>query len=147
MLHSKSQPKPMLPSTHLTHDGMTAVDDASLYRSIVESLQYILITHLELSYSVNKVCQFMLSHNITRKLSRGSSNTLQELKLMAFFFESPLNSISLHLQMQTRVLILVIESLPQVILFFLEKILLLGHPTNRKQSLVAQLKLNTKVGM
>jgi len=38
MLHSKSQPKPMLPSTHLTHDGMTAVDDASLYRSIVESL-------------------------------------------------------------------------------------------------------------
>jgi len=38
----------------LTRDGTTAVDDPSLYRSIVGSLQYILITRPELSYNVNK---------------------------------------------------------------------------------------------
>ena len=45
----------------LTRDGTTTVDDSSLYRSVVGSLQYILITRPELSYSVNKVCQYL--HN------------------------------------------------------------------------------------
>ncbi|KAL5557941.1 hypothetical protein UlMin_034152 [Ulmus minor] len=33
--------------------------DETLYKSIVGSLQYVLFTRLEISYSVNKVCQFM----------------------------------------------------------------------------------------
>ena len=59
MLSSKPQPTPMLSTTRLTIDATTAVDDPSFYRSVVGSLQYILITHPELAYSVNKACQFM----------------------------------------------------------------------------------------
>ncbi|XP_068466265.1 uncharacterized mitochondrial protein AtMg00810-like [Phaseolus vulgaris] len=61
MLSSKPQPTPMISSMRLTRDGTTTVDDSSLYRSVVGSLQYILITRPELSYSVNKVCQYL--HN------------------------------------------------------------------------------------
>lgn len=33
--------------------------DVHLYRSTVGALQYATITHPEIAYSVNKVCQFM----------------------------------------------------------------------------------------
>jgi len=58
---SKPQPTPMLSISRLTKDATTAVEDPSLYRSVVGSLQYLLITRPELTYSVNRVCQFM--HN------------------------------------------------------------------------------------
>jgi len=35
--------------------------DPSMFRSVVGALHYILITRPELSYAVNKVCQFMHS--------------------------------------------------------------------------------------
>jgi len=35
------------------------MDDPLLYHSIVRALQYVTITRPDLSYSVNKVCQFM----------------------------------------------------------------------------------------
>ena len=59
ILSSKPQPTPMLSTTRLTIDATTAVDDPSFYRSVVGSLQYILITRPELAYSVNRACQFM----------------------------------------------------------------------------------------
>jgi len=59
MLTSKPQPTPMISSSRLVQDGTITVDDSSLCRSVVDSLQYILITRPELAYSVNKVCQFM----------------------------------------------------------------------------------------
>ena len=60
MTLSKSQPTPMVSSTHLSWDGTTAFDNASLYRSVVGSpLISSYHTSPELSYSVNKVCQFM----------------------------------------------------------------------------------------
>jgi len=59
MLTSKPQPTPMISCSHLTQGGTTAVDDSSLYRLVVGSLQYILNTNLELAYNVNKVFQFM----------------------------------------------------------------------------------------
>lgn len=37
------------------------VEDASLYRNIVGALQYATITRPEISYAVNRVCQFMHS--------------------------------------------------------------------------------------
>jgi len=37
------------------------LQDASFYRSVVGALQYVTITHLELSFSISKVCQFMSS--------------------------------------------------------------------------------------
>lgn len=36
-------------------------NDLYLYRSVVGALQYVTLTRLEISYSVNNVCQFM--HN------------------------------------------------------------------------------------
>jgi len=55
MLSLKLQPMPMISSSCLTQDGSTAVLDASLYKSIVGSLQYILLTRPKLAYSVNSV--------------------------------------------------------------------------------------------
>ncbi|XP_068461664.1 secreted RxLR effector protein 161-like [Phaseolus vulgaris] len=52
----------MISSMCLTRDGTTTVDDLSLYKSIVGSPQYVLITKPELSYNVNKVCQYL--HNL-----------------------------------------------------------------------------------
>jgi histone deacetylase 1/2 len=41
-------------------DGeLLSSDDSTRYRSIVGALQYITLTHPDISYSVNKVCQFL----------------------------------------------------------------------------------------
>ncbi|KAM6594323.1 hypothetical protein CsatA_002026 [Cannabis sativa] len=52
-------------NTHMNSDlklynyGSEPMEDVTLYRSIVGGLQYATITQPELSYCVNKVCQFM----------------------------------------------------------------------------------------
>ncbi|KAF3672166.1 hypothetical protein FXO38_06237 [Capsicum annuum] len=46
------------PGSRLTFSGDPLLD-ACLYRSVVGALQYITITRLEISYAVNRVCQFM----------------------------------------------------------------------------------------
>lgn len=40
------------------HDGESQ-QDASEYRSVVGALQYLTITHPDISYAVKQVCQFM----------------------------------------------------------------------------------------
>ncbi|KAF5464732.1 hypothetical protein F2P56_014786 [Juglans regia] len=66
MSNCKSVRSPMSPSTKLSAFDSTSMDDPSLYRSIVGSLQYLLFTRPDLAFSVNRVCQFMhalcLSH-------------------------------------------------------------------------------------
>jgi histone deacetylase 1/2 len=59
MEDSKPLSSPMVSSLKLSKTGGTSVQDPTLYRSIVGALQYITITRPELSYAVNKVCQFM----------------------------------------------------------------------------------------
>ena len=49
----------MLSSLRLTIDESVSVDDPTLYRSIVGALQYATITRPEISFSVNRVCQYM----------------------------------------------------------------------------------------
>ncbi|XP_029127967.1 uncharacterized protein LOC109802636 [Cajanus cajan] len=61
MTDSKSQPTPMVSGLKLQANGSAAVTDPTFYRSIVGGLQYITITRPELSFSINRVCQFM--HN------------------------------------------------------------------------------------
>ena len=39
--------------------GSESIQDVKLYRSIVGALQYVIVTRLEIVYSVNKVCQYM----------------------------------------------------------------------------------------
>jgi len=49
----------MLSSLRLTADEFVSVDDPTLYRSIVGALQYATVTRPEVSFSVNRVCQYM----------------------------------------------------------------------------------------
>jgi histone deacetylase 1/2 len=43
----------------LSKNGSSALSDPFMYRSVVGALQYATLTRPEISYSVNKVCQFM----------------------------------------------------------------------------------------
>nr|KYP61326.1 hypothetical protein KK1_015813 [Cajanus cajan] len=61
---SKPISSPMISGSKLSKVGSEDFLDASLYRSVVGALQYATITRPEISFSVNKVCQFM-SHPLT----------------------------------------------------------------------------------
>lgn len=50
---------PMASTCKLSKVGSNVCEDVNLYRSIVSALQYATLTQLEVSFSVNKVCQFM----------------------------------------------------------------------------------------
>lgn len=45
----------------VTSGTQLGVEDATRYRSIVGALQYLTLTHPDLSFAVNKVCQFLRS--------------------------------------------------------------------------------------
>jgi histone deacetylase 1/2 len=59
MLDCKPIATPMMSSCKLSKTGSDNVTDATLYRSVVGYLQYATITRPEISFVVNKVCQFM----------------------------------------------------------------------------------------
>jgi len=61
MIDAHSTSTPMASSSKLSKVGSPPFSNPTLYRSVVGSLQYATITHPEISYVVNKVCQF-LSH-------------------------------------------------------------------------------------
>lgn len=61
MADAKPIASPMVSSCKLSRFGSDTFDDPNLYRSVVGALQYATLTHPEISYSVNKVCQFMSS--------------------------------------------------------------------------------------
>ncbi|XP_043687786.1 uncharacterized mitochondrial protein AtMg00810-like [Telopea speciosissima] len=49
----------MSPSQSLSRLGGTPMDDPTLYRSVVGGLQYATLTRPDISFAINKVCQFM----------------------------------------------------------------------------------------
>lgn len=49
----------MIAGERVTGYGSDSVDNAQHYRSVVGALQCLAITRPEISYSVNRVCQFM----------------------------------------------------------------------------------------
>jgi histone deacetylase 1/2 len=59
MQDAKPISSPMVAGCKLSKHGSDFFQDPTLYRSTVGALQYLTITRPELSYSVNKVCQFM----------------------------------------------------------------------------------------
>jgi len=61
MQAAKPLPTPVQTNLRLQKDVSPVMHDPSMFRSVMGALQYILITHPELPYAVNKVCQFM--HN------------------------------------------------------------------------------------
>lgn len=61
MLECKAAPTPLYPSEPLSlHEGtLLGPEDNSRYRSVVGALQYLTLTRPDLSFSVNKVCQYL----------------------------------------------------------------------------------------
>jgi histone deacetylase 1/2 len=61
MFTSKGVPTPMLPTNKLSLDGgeLLSPENATRYRSVVGALQYLLLIRPDLSFSVNRVCQYM----------------------------------------------------------------------------------------
>lgn len=60
MHEAKPITSPMASSSALSAFTSDRMEDPSLYRSTVGSLQYLCLTQPDLSYAVNRVCQFML---------------------------------------------------------------------------------------
>lgn len=59
MVEAKQITTPMVNGPNLsTHQGEYS-NDCYFYRSVVGALQYAILTHPKISYSVNKACQFM----------------------------------------------------------------------------------------
>ena len=98
MTSAKAMPTPMLTGQKLSNDGDAAFSDPSLYRSIVGGLQYATITRLDISFSANKVSQYI--HNplevhwkAVKRILRYLSDTIdhgltfhtcKEFRLLAF---------------------------------------------------------------
>ncbi|XP_016206366.1 uncharacterized protein LOC107646714 [Arachis ipaensis] len=61
MIHAKPVPTPMTSSLKLSAFGDGSFSNPTLFRSIFGGLQYATITRPEISFSVNKVAQFL--HN------------------------------------------------------------------------------------
>ncbi|KAH9682619.1 retrovirus-related pol polyprotein from transposon RE1 [Citrus sinensis] len=64
MLDSKGCVTPMSTSEKLHKDTGAAFENPSLYRSIVGSLQYVLLTRPDLAFTVNKLSQFLSAPTI-----------------------------------------------------------------------------------
>ena len=59
MSDCKPCPTPMTSGLKLSNQGIDEFEDPGLYRSVVGALQYVTITRPEITFCVNKVCQFM----------------------------------------------------------------------------------------
>ena len=59
MDEANSISSPMVGGCKLTKSVYESFSDPTLYRSVVGALLYATITQPEISFSVNKVCQFM----------------------------------------------------------------------------------------
>ena len=65
MVDAKPLSSPMSTAAHLSQFDGAAFSDPTLYRSIVGSLQYLSLTRPNVSFAVNKVCQFMQKPTVT----------------------------------------------------------------------------------
>nr|KYP70937.1 Copia protein [Cajanus cajan] len=79
MLEANAISSPMVSSCKLSKHGSDTLADSTFYRSVVGALQYATITRPELSFAVNKVCQFMAhpleSHwNAVKRILRRSTS-------------------------------------------------------------------------
>ncbi|XP_060969494.1 uncharacterized mitochondrial protein AtMg00810-like [Cannabis sativa] len=81
MDEAKPSNTPMVSGLKLSAYGSSLVDNPHMYKSIVRVLQYLVITRLEISFSVNKVCQLMAnplqSHwHVVKRILRYLSGTI-----------------------------------------------------------------------
>ncbi|XP_043699888.1 uncharacterized mitochondrial protein AtMg00810-like [Telopea speciosissima] len=59
MTDCKSISTPMVTTTKPTNQGGAPMPNPTEYRSIVGALQYVTLMHTDVSFAVNKACQFM----------------------------------------------------------------------------------------
>jgi len=59
MAEAHSISSPMVSNCKLSRHGVDVFHDQTLYRSMAGALQYATLTRPEISFVVNKVCQFM----------------------------------------------------------------------------------------
>ena len=95
MTDCKPSPSPSDTTFQLSKHGET-FDDPSLFRSIVDALQYATITRPEISFSVSRVCQYM--HNPTLDHWKAVKRILRYLKgsLTHGISITPSTSSSIH---------------------------------------------------
>lgn len=58
MLGCKPISTPMIPNLHLSIDEGTPIENPEMYRSLVSRLMYLTITRPDITYAVNRLCQF-----------------------------------------------------------------------------------------
>ncbi|KAG8473199.1 hypothetical protein CXB51_035138 [Gossypium anomalum] len=56
MIQAKGVPTPMVSSSSLSKIEGTLLDDPREYRSLAGALQYVVLTHLDIAYAVNRIC-------------------------------------------------------------------------------------------
>lgn len=59
MINCSPVPTPMYTGYYLIKDSGDIIDNVSQYRSVIRALQYVTLTGPEISYSVNKLSQFL----------------------------------------------------------------------------------------
>uniref|UniRef100_A0A2N9HPC2 Reverse transcriptase Ty1/copia-type domain-containing protein n=1 Tax=Fagus sylvatica TaxID=28930 RepID=A0A2N9HPC2_FAGSY len=59
MLDSKAAPTPIVVTPALTPSDDDVVPDPTTYRSLVGALQYATFTKPDITFAVNRICQFM----------------------------------------------------------------------------------------
>jgi histone deacetylase 1/2 len=99
MDNANGMPTPMASTLKLSKVGSVPVEDPTHFRSIVGALQYATLTRPEISFSVNKVCQFLSNPleehwKAVKRILRYLSGTLHHgLVIQAAPIDKPLSLI------------------------------------------------------
>lgn len=134
MTNCKPVNTPMSTSEKLSaHEGIPlGPEDSTRYRSIVGALQYLTLTRPDLSFAVNKVCQFL--HKPTTLHWAAVKRILRYLKYtlgLGLKIQKSVSSLLVRIQMQIGQAVLMIESQQEALLYFLVLILFRGVHENK----------------
>jgi histone deacetylase 1/2 len=144
----KLAPTPLSSSEQLSLTVGTPLgsEDCTQYRSIVGALQYLTLTRPDLSFSVNKVCQYLHAPTTehwtaVKRILRYVKDTLK----LGITFTKSSSILLVPFQMQTGLVAWMIEHPHVVLLYLLDQIWSLGVLENKRQFLNLVPKLSIKL--